>query len=150
LTIPVSCVLAVSLSLVAIAKQPAGHDGHKHKHDAEGVQASFTGELIDTACFVTSDGEAKGADHAECARECMASGVPAGILAEGAPGPAALLFLLTNPVPLAPYAGQQIKVEGKVFEGMHAMDVQKLWVKDGAGWKEIPLNDAHHKMGQGR
>src|SRR5256885_7195859 len=32
--------------------------------------------------FVTSDGDAKGNDHAACAQKCMASGVPAGILPE--------------------------------------------------------------------
>jgi len=25
--------------------------------------------------------------------------------------------------------------------------VQKLYVKDGSNWKEVPLKDEHHKMG---
>ena len=45
------------------------------------------------------------------------------------------------------WAAQTIKVEGKAYEDKHAIDVQKLYVKDGDNWKEIPLKDEHHKMG---
>ncbi len=142
-------ILAASLSLFAVAGQPDVHAPDAHAESAAGKQVTVQGELIDTACFVGSEGEAKGQDHAECARECMGSGVPAGILPEGAKDASAMMFLLTNPVVLAPRAGQTIKVEGKAYENMRAIDVQKLYVKDGNHWKEVQLKDAHHKMGEG-
>ena len=142
-------ILAASLSLIAVAQQPGGHGHDAHAESAAGKQVTVQGELIDTACFVSSEGEAKGPDHAECARECMGSGVPAGILPQGAKDATAMMFLLTNPTVLAPHAGQTIKVEGKAYENMRAIDVQKLYVKDGNNWKEVQLKDAHHKMGDG-
>ena len=134
-------VLAAGLSVGVYA-----HEGHDHKESKEGKAVTVQGELIDTACFVTSDGDAKGKDHAECAQKCMASGVPAGILPEGSKDSDAVMYLLTNPQVLAPYAAQTIKVEGVAYEDKHAIDVKKLSVKDGNNWKEIQLQDEHHKM----
>ena len=140
-------LLAAGLSIGAYA-QEAEHKGHDHsKKSAEAKEVTVQGELIDTACFVTSDGDAKGKDHAECATKCMGSGVPAGILPEGSKDADAVMFLLTNPQVLAPYAAQTIKVEGTAYEDKHAIDVKKLYVKDGDNWKEVPLKDEHHKMG---
>ena len=37
------------------------HKGHDHnKGSQEAKQVTVTGELIDTACFITSEGDAKG------------------------------------------------------------------------------------------
>jgi hypothetical protein len=131
-------LLAAGLSLTAF-----GHEGEDH-----GEQITIQGELIDTACFVSSEGDAKGPDHAECAQKCMATGIPAAILPEGKEAKD-MMFLLTNPVVLAPYAAQTIKVEGSAHPDMHAIDVKKLYVKDGENWKEIQLQDEHHKMTDG-
>ena len=136
-------VVAAGLSVSAFA-----HEGH-HAEGKEGKPVTVQGELIDTACFVTSDGDAKGKDHAACATKCMASGVPAAILPEGSKGADAAMFLLTNPQVLAPYAAQTIKVEGTQYEDKHAIDVKKLYVKQGNDWKEVQLKDEHHKMGGG-
>ena len=139
-------IVATGLS-VGVLAQDDGHKGHDHsKVSAEAKPITVQGELIDTACFVTSDGDAKGKDHAECATKCMASGVPAAILPEGSKNADAMMFLLTNPQVLAPYAAQTIKVEGTAYEDKHAIDVKKLYVKQGSGWKEVPLKDEHHKM----
>ena len=132
-------ILAAGLSLGAVAY---GHEGHDKTDDKP---VTITGELIDTACFVTSDGDAKGKEHAACATKCMASGVPAGIVPDGKKA-ADMMYLLTNPVPLAPYAGQVIKIEGVAHGDMHAVDVKKAYSKDGDNWKEIALSDEHHKM----
>ncbi len=142
-------IVAAGLGITVMAQPPEGHGQHEHKESDEGKLVTVTGELIDTACFVASAGDAKGSDHATCAKECMSSGVPAGILPEGSKDARAMMFLLTNPTVLAPYVAQTIKVEGKAFEDMHAIDVQKLYVKDGNNWKEVQLKDAHHKMGEG-
>src|SRR5437764_7460168 len=70
-------ILAAGLSVGVYA-----HEGHDHKGDDD-KPVTVQGELIDTGCFVSSDGDAKGKDHAACATKCMSSGVPAGILPEG-------------------------------------------------------------------
>jgi hypothetical protein len=131
----------------AFAHPPDANGKGGHKESEEGKPVTIVGELIDTACFITSDGDAKGKDHAECATKCMSSGVPAGIYPEGAKDADEALFLLTNPQVLAPYAAQTIKVEGVEYEHRHAIDVKKLYVKDGDAWKEVQLKDAHHGMG---
>ncbi len=135
-------IVAAGLGLGAVAY---GHEGHDKKAGADDKPVTIQGELIDTACFVTSDGDAKGKDHAACAKKCMSSGVPAAILPEGKKAED-MMYLLTNPVPLAPYAGQMIKVEGTAHGDMHAVDVKKAYAKDGDNWKEIKLSDEHHKM----
>jgi hypothetical protein len=127
------------------------HEGqHKEAASNEAKAVTVQGELIDTACYVSSDGDAKGKDHAECAGKCLGSGVPAAILPDGSKDAMAIRYLLTNPTVLAPYAAQTIKVEGTENAGMHAIDVKKLSVKDDkGGWKEVQLKDEHHKMGEG-
>ena len=132
-------ILAAGMSVGAFAHDPSA--------SKEGKPITVQGELIDTACFISSDGDAKGKDHVACATKCMATGIPAGILPEGSKDSDAVMFLLTNPQVLAPYAGQTIKVEGTAFEDKHAIDVKKLSVKDGDNWKEVPLKDEHHNMG---
>jgi hypothetical protein len=135
-----SLLLASSFSVLA-------HEGAPHKESDE-KSTTVVGELIDSACFTSSDGDAKGKDHAECARKCMATGIPAGILPEGK-GEDDALVMLTNPKVFAPYAAQIIKVEGIVNAEKHLIDVKKAYVKDGENWKEITLDDEHHKMGGG-
>lgn len=132
-----SVVLAGSFNAFA-------HEG-AHKESDE-KSTTVVGELIDTACFTASDGDAKGKDHAECATKCLSTGIPAGILPEGKKADDALV-MLTNPKPFAPYAAQTIKVEGVVNQAKHLIDVKKAYVKNGADWKEIKLDDEHHKMG---
>ena len=135
-------IIAAGFTVAAFADE-----GHKH---AEGKAVTVQGELIDTACYAASGGEAKGKDHAECASQCLGSGIPAGILPAGSKQPTDVLFLLTNPKPLAAYAGQTIKVEGETHDKMKAIDAKKVYVQDGSGgWKEVKLDDFHHKMGGG-
>lgn len=132
-------VIAAGISVAAY-----GH-GDEHK-ETEGKSTTVVGELIDTACFTSSDGDAKGKDHADCAQKCLASGIPASILPEGK-GEDDALVLVTNPKVFAPYAAKTIKIEGVVNEKKHLIDVKKAYVKDGDNWKEIKLDDEHHKMG---
>jgi hypothetical protein len=139
-------IVAAGLAIGATSLR--AHEG-EHKESDAGKSVTITGELIDTACFVSSDGEAKGKDHAECGSKCLATGIPAGILPQGAKDEHAMLFLLTNPKPLAPYVSKTIKVEGKRYEGLHAFDAQKVFVQDGGGWKEIQLDDEHHEAAAG-
>ena len=138
-------VIAAGMSVAVFA-----HEGHDHKKGGDDDKpTTVQGELIDTACFVAGDGDAKGKDHAQCAQKCLGSGVPAAVLPEGSKDAKGIMYLLTNPTVLAQYAGQTIKVEGVSHADMHAIDVKKLSVKQGNGWKDVQLKDEHHKMSGG-
>lgn len=137
-------LMATGLSVGAFA-----HNG-THKEGTDGAKVTITGEAVDTACFVSSDGDAKGAGHASCARMCMDSGLPVGILPDKSKDDAdSMLYLLANPKDFAPYASKTIKVEGKEFSKMKAIEVKKAFVKEGDNWKEIKLTDAHHNGSMG-
>ncbi|HEX8339978.1 MAG TPA: hypothetical protein VF624_03625 [Tepidisphaeraceae bacterium] len=152
------CIMSRMFSLVGSVVVAAGvavaayaHEGkHAEGKAGENKVVTVQGELIDTACYTASGGEAKGKDHAECASQCLGSGIPAGILPEGSKAVTDMVFLLANPKPLAQYAGKTIKIEGESHPGMRAIDPKKVHVQDGSGgWKEIKLDDFHHKMGGG-
>lgn len=144
----IAALLGGALVAAGLSVGVYAHEGH-HAESTEGKKVTVQGELVDTACFVTSDGDAKGKNHAQCASKCMASGIPAGILPQGSKDSDAVMFLLTDPKQLAQYAAQTIKVEGTAYEDKHSIDVKKLYVKEGNGWKEVMLMDEHHKMGGG-
>ena len=123
------------------------HEG-AHPEGASEEQVTIEGELIDTACFVAAEGDAKGADHAQCASKCLGSGIPAGILPNGKEANE-MMFLLTNPKPFAEHAAKTIRVVGTAHPTMHAIDVKKAYVLEGGKATEIALDDEHHKMGGG-
>ena len=133
-------IIAAGLTFTALAEG-------EHKEGKTGEEVTVVGELIDTACFVASDGDAKGAEHAQCASKCMATGVPAAVLPENSADAHAMMFLLTNPKPLAEHASHTIKVVGTAHPEMHAIDVKKVYVQQDGEWQEIQLDDEHHKMG---
>ena len=136
---------------LSVAAAVFAHDGaHAEKSPTAAGEETVTiqGELIDTACYVAAEGDAKGKEHAGCAKKCLASGVPAGILPAGSKKAEDMMFLLTNPTVLARYAAQTVKVEGTAHPKMHAVDVKKLYVRQGNKWQEVQLDDEHHKMGE--
>ena len=47
---------------------------------SEGEDVTVQGEILDMACYVAH--EAKGPDHAGCAKKCVKGGQPMGLLAE--------------------------------------------------------------------
>jgi len=99
------------------------------------------GELVDTHCY--SAGGAKGADHGKtCGAKCAKSGIPVAVLV----GDKAWT-LTTNPKPLAEAVGKQVRVTGEQNAEAQTIVADKVEVKDGDSWKEIKLNDAHHKGG---
>ena len=140
--------LLVAGGAATFALTASAHEG-EHAEGTEGETATVVGELVDTACFVSSDGGAKGKAHADCARQCLESGIPAAVLPEGK-GADSMLFLLTNPKVLAQYAAKTIKVEGVKHADKRSMDVKHLYVKqDDGSFKEVKLEDYHHKMAGG-
>lgn len=78
---------------------------------ANGSEITVTGEVLDLTCYV--DHAANGEKHADCARKCIASGLPVGIKA--ADGTVYLLVGEHKPAnaELANHAAQTITVRGK-------------------------------------
>ncbi len=71
----------------------------------------------------------------------MATGIPGAILPEGSKDAKAMMFLLTNQAPLAPYAAQTIKVEGTAHPAMKAVDRLKL--RDGRSSRRSLCRHVH-------
>ena len=140
----VFCSALIAVALMMLVVRVLAGPGHPEEGDL-GRPVTLTGQLVDV-CFIVSDGQAGGADHAQCASECLAAGLPSAILPDGASDPDELLYLLTNPTALASCAGKTIKVEGIQIDHKHAIDVSRVWVKDGQQWTEVQLKDDPHRL----
>ena len=51
-------------------------------HGADGAGGSWTGEVVDLACYVSHGDGGRGADHAGCAKSCVKNGQPMGLLTD--------------------------------------------------------------------
>ena len=98
------------------------------------------GELVDTHCY--ADSGATGEEHAKCGKGCAKSGIPVAVLSGGK-----AWTIATNPAPLADAMGKTVRVTGTQNAESQIVVPDKVEVKDGDNWKEIPLKDAHHKGG---
>lgn len=105
--------------------------------DKDTAKTTVTGELVDTYCY--SSGGASGEGHKDCAQKCAASGIPVAVLSDGK-----AITLAANPIPLAPYMAQTVRVTGEVNKDSGVIVPDKVEVKDGDNWKEVQLKDAHH------
>jgi len=124
-------LLVGGLSLRATAADEKKSDDNK----------TVTGELVDTHCYAA--GGATGEEHgAKCGAACAKSGIPVAVLADGK-----AWTLATNPVALASAVGKQVRVTGTENAEAQVMVPDKVEVKDGDNWKELPMKDAHHKGG---
>jgi hypothetical protein len=88
------------------------HDTHGKEELSAGETKKITGEVVDLACYV--DHKATGEKHTDCAKKCIASGLPVGLKADD--GKTYLLIGEHMPLnqELAEYAAKKITVEGKV------------------------------------
>ena len=125
--------IGVGLALVAgagIAWAHEGHVGEGNEPAAENTKQSqtLTGEVVDVVCYLSHGPAGLGKDHASCARKCIQNGLPVAIRT----GNQLYLAAMANHEPansaLAPYAGQQVTVEGQVQEtdGQHLITITKL------------------------
>jgi len=74
-------VLLLASALVVLAGAGAILADEKHEdHGEHPGQMTVRGEILDMACYVSH--EAKGPDHAACAKRCVKGGQPMGLLAE--------------------------------------------------------------------
>lgn len=131
--------LSLALSALAILSSGVGVSLAAEK---TGQTSTVQGELIDTQCYST--GQAKGQDHKGCAEKCAKSGIPVGVLsADGK-----VLTIATNPVPLAQYVAEQVRVTGEVNKDMNIIAPDKVEVQQDGKWTDIKLSDAHHGGGE--
>lgn len=112
-------VFAISLAWVGAG---LAHEGEVHTQ-------SITGEVVDLACYL-GHGES-GAGHRECARKCIASGLPVGIKAGDTVYLAVGAEHGTANAALAALAADEVTVEGEVSQrdGIHLVAIQKVTAK---------------------
>jgi hypothetical protein len=96
----------------------------------EGKDAEITvhGEILDMACYVSN--EAKGPDHAACAKRCAKGGQPMGLLADN--GKVYLLFADHSNAEAfeqaKDLAGTKVEILGKAVAqaGINGLEVHKV------------------------
>lgn len=79
LAIRVTLAMLVALAPV-VAHGTQDDHGEAKAHDAHDGEMTLRGEILDMACYVAH--EAKGPDHAACAKRCVKGGQPMGLLAD--------------------------------------------------------------------
>ena len=93
-----------------------------------GGEQTLTGEVIDVMCYLSHGQEGRGKGHAECAQQCIKSGLPVAIKV----GEQLYLASMADHKPanatLAGLAGQQVKVTGMVMErdGQHLIAISSV------------------------
>jgi hypothetical protein len=105
------------------------HEGEDHqKETSRAREITVRGEVLDIACYI--DHNAMGEKHADCAKKCIASGLPVGIKADD--GKTYLLIGEHKPLnsELAQYAAKTITVKGKAasrdgFNMIENAEIQK-------------------------
>lgn len=97
-------------------------------HDEGGGDSmTWTGEVVDIACYLAHGDGARGADHAKCAKSCINGGQPMGLLTDDG----TLVLLVADHQDGAPYeaakglAGEQAEITGTLAErdGVKAVTV---------------------------
>jgi len=112
--------------LMALATTAFAHEGHEH---AAGKTVTLTGEVVDITCYMQHPASATGADHAKCAKSCLAKGLPVGFLASNGQ-----LYTLigsgheTITTKVADFVGTSSTVTGNVLEqhGMKAIALTSI------------------------
>lgn len=96
----------------------------------------WTGTLVDASCYLTDSAQVNN-DHTgmkSCGTACLKMGRPAGLVT-----PDKKFFILAVPSPdIAEYAGQTIRVTGKLRSGSILVDT--LEVKKGGSWVAAKFN----------
>ncbi len=119
-------VLASAMTAVGLI----AHEGHSGK-------TRIVGEVIDTVCYVSHD--SRGADHAECARECARQGISLGILEEKT-GRVYISLPVDHSNPntkLLDHIAQHVEVQGAVYSkgglrGIFVESVRQLPARESA------------------
>jgi len=99
----------------------------RHSSVAGAQEIVVTGEVLDMTCYIASN--LSGPDHAKCARDCIRSGLPAGIKAQDGK-----VYLLTGEAghsinaEVADYAAKTVTIKGKqtVRDGFAQLQVEEI------------------------
>src|SRR5438067_890805 len=108
-------ILSWTASALIAAVPAIAHEGHEKAGDAaseQGKEVTVKGEVLDMACYI--DHGATGAKHADCAKDCIAKGLPVGIKSDD--GKTYLIIGEHKPLnaELADQAAKKITVKGKL------------------------------------
>ena len=111
--------LLIGLGLSLCAATGFAHEGQKHSD-------KLTGEIVDITCYL--DHGSSGAAHAECARSCIAKGMPVGILSGGKLYAVVIGSHESPNEKLADMAGKMVTITGHKLEknGMRAIDMETV------------------------
>ncbi|HKQ47548.1 MAG TPA: DUF2231 domain-containing protein [Phycisphaerae bacterium] len=101
------------------------------------------GILVDAAWFASDPGSEN--DRLAKAAKRLAEGGLAAVLPKGGEKLQDLLYLLTSPAVLAPYAGATVKVEGRILDDFRSIRPSAMYVWDNGKWREIQLQVEHQK-----
>ncbi len=90
--------------------------------EKETKEVALAGEVVDVNCYLIHGGEGK--EHASCAKQCFQKGLPVALLSKGQ----LYLAIGMKHTPanklLAPFAGKNVVVKGRVFKGEGLMMVE--------------------------
>ena len=105
------------IAATALASTPLfAHEGEDHGKKEAGAAAAdtqkITGEVVDMVCYI--DHGATGEKHADCAKKCIAGGLPVGLKATDGKTYLVVGEHVSINKELAEHAAKTITVEGKV------------------------------------
>jgi hypothetical protein len=100
---------------------------HRNRPVAGAQEILVTGEVLDMTCYIAYN--LSGPDHAKCARDCIRSGLPAGIKAQDGK-----VYLLTGKAgqsinaQVADYAAKVVTIKGRqsVRDGFAQLQVEEI------------------------
>ena len=122
--IQLAAVIIISASVTAVLMKWS----ERRAHPVAGAQEILvTGEVLDMTCYIASN--LSGPDHAKCARDCIRSGLPAGIKAQDGK-----VYLLTGEAghsinaEVADYAAKTVTIKGRqtVRDGFAQLQVEEI------------------------
>src|SRR5262249_35024672 len=100
---------------------------HGNRSFAGAQEIVVTGEVLDMTCYIADN--LSGPDHAKCARDCIRSGLPAGLKAKDGK-----VYLLTGGpghsinAEVADYAAKIVTIKGKqtVRDGFAQLQIEEI------------------------
>ena len=118
-----AAAIVISASITAVAMKLWER---KRDRVAQGQEIVVTGEVLDMTCYIASN--LSGPEHAECARECIRSGLPVGIKS----GDGKVYLLVGNykavNAELVDYAAKIVTIKGKgsTRDGFAQLQVEEI------------------------
>jgi hypothetical protein len=123
--VQLAAAVLISASITMLLMKWSEHRNHSV---AGGQEILVTGEVLDMTCYIAYN--LSGPDHAKCARDCIRSGLPAGIKAQDGK-----VYLLTGKAgqsingQVADYAAKVVTIKGRrsMRDGFAQLQVEEIW-----------------------